>query len=86
MPASRIDRVFSGLRPQLLDGRSPMLKVAVPSLRKKTRKSRTAASRAVVSQQAFVAIPGMHPRFACPITGLIVVATMTLRVKVTCGF
>jgi hypothetical protein len=27
-----------------------------------------------------------HPRFAGPITGLIVVATMTLRVKVTCGF
>ena len=36
-----------------------MLKVAVPSLRNKTRKSRTAASRAVVSQQTLVAIPVM---------------------------
>ena len=33
--------------------------VAVPSLRKITRKSRTAASRALVSQQMLVAMPLM---------------------------
>jgi hypothetical protein len=37
----------------------PMSKVAVPSLRKNMPKSRTAASRAVASQQTFVAIPVM---------------------------
>jgi hypothetical protein len=34
-----------------------MSKVAVPSLRKKTRKSQTVLPRAVVSQQTLVAIP-----------------------------